>query len=572
VRVPVYEQQVGSQAVGLPVDQVRAPSDAGLQQGLASLDRAGAAIFAKVKAAEDKAIAAEVTDSETNFTRLATGEMHGDSATGKTGFMALQGRAAESDGATVMERIEKHRQQVASALKNDAAKKLFLSRTGRQVESLRGSVETHVSHERQKADVASVKARADAATEAMFNAARLGDGATVQLQSIALETSIRALALSPEDAERDVAQWRRSTVATQLDAFLDVDRVDVAEALLKDSKDMLGPVLSKKYEAAIDKVKGLTEAEKYVTAVIGGARLPNGQVDEARVLRMVDEMEPAARAKAEPIANQHLARERKAWDEETERISRESYTAVNRTGWAGFARTPLADRLNDRNPRLWDQLRDSELRSLERAERRTRIRANDAAARREQAAIDKIGLNEWDATLLTDAAGADIDSFRATHADMSEQALSELEKRKLKAVKANDKAGPEKVSSFTTSALADAEGFLPPPGSTKKSKDAAKEARDDFRSKAQREYFDFVEEHGRAPTSAEAADMRARLVIGMPVKPSEPGTLQRNVEAVTRLGGKDGAAKPSKAERARALRAEGRTNQQIADTLNAEGY
>lgn len=285
MRVPVYaEQQVQSEAVGLPVSSPAATSDAQLQHGLASLDRAGAAVFEHEKRAEDKAIAAEVTDSETLFTRAATGELHGDSASGKKGFMSLQGREAEKDGAPVMERIEKARQDVANKLTNDDAKKLFLARTGKQVESLRGSVETHVSSERQRADVATLKARAGVATEAMFNAARAGDGAMVQLQSAALEGPIRALAMSPEDAERDVALWRRHAVTTQLDAFLDVRHLDVAEALLNDAKETLGPELAKKYREAIDTKKQALHGDALALELMNTARKPNGFIDTAKAI------------------------------------------------------------------------------------------------------------------------------------------------------------------------------------------------------------------------------------------------------------------------------------------------
>jgi hypothetical protein len=285
VRVPVYEEQhAQSQAVGLPVDEVRPPNDAGLQQGLASLDRAGAAIYGKVREAEEKAIAAEVTDSETNFTKRATGEIHGDSATGKTGFMSLLGRSAEADGAPVMERIEKHRQDIANGLTNAEAKKLFLARTGKQVEGYRASVETHVSQERTRADLGTLKAREDSALDAMFNAARQGDGATVQNQSLALESSIRALALSPQDAERDVALWRRQTIATQLDAFLDVKRVDAAESLFKDAREQLGPQLSAKYEEAIKLKKGTLEGDALALSLVNDARQENGFIDTGKAI------------------------------------------------------------------------------------------------------------------------------------------------------------------------------------------------------------------------------------------------------------------------------------------------
>jgi len=578
VKVPVYEQQqVAPQSVGLPIEHLPNPNFGEVDAAAASLDRAGSTIAASVRREEDKARAAEITDSETELTKRVTGELHGDSASGKTGFMSLQGRAAEADGAPVMQRIEKHRKDIADSLKDGEAKKLFLARTGKQVEAWRSSVETYVSGQRKVADVASLKARADAASEAIYNSARIGDGASVQQQSVALEGPIRALAVSPEDAEHDVAMWRRQTVKAQLDAFMDVKRLDVAEALLNDTKDQLGPELVKKYQTEIDKRKLAVTAEGASDGIISKAQeaVQNrayAEPDRATAEQLLAKLPADVQEKAGPIVRGRLAMLTESAIVQKKEFINSAIGAYNRNR-SGFFATPMADRLNDVDAPTYMQLRNQEDRALERVERKQRVRQNDAAARREQANIDKIAINEWQKLILTAPNEADIEQFKATHQDMSAVAVSQLEPMRLKAAKVVDKAGEQSISEFTTSAMADADGFLPEPGSSKASKDAARNARDDFKTKAQRAYMQAFEENKGQPLSPEqAANLRAALVRGLPVNPKRPETIQRFTEAVKRGAGAPATAKPSKRDRALQLRGQGKSSQQIADTLNAEGY
>lgn len=538
MRVPVYdEQQVQSQSVGLPLDSPHAVSDAGLQQGLASLDRAGAAILAGVKHTEDKAIAAEVTDSETKFTRKATGELHGDSATGKKGFLSLQGRAAEADGATVMERIEKHRQDIANGLANDEAKKLFLERTGKQVESLRSSVESHVSGERQRADVASLNARADAATEAMSKAARVGDGATVQLQSMALEGSIRALALSPEDADRDVAKWRRHSVATQIDAFLDVKRLDVAEALLNDAKDTLGPELAKKYQTEIDTRKVAVTAESAADQIVAKSQqaVQNRHFaapDRATAEQLLSKLPADVQKKAAPLVKERLVLLDQQADEERKKFLQDARAAYNRNR-AGFFATPMADRLNDVDSALYDTLSE---RAERRAEHLQRKRANNSQAKAQQKLIDNTAVNEWTTKITTNPNAADLEDFLTTHDDLSDDIPSRLEAMKAKAVAAHAKGAGQSIGEFSDAVLKNAERFLPKPGATPKSKAIAKQARDDLEARAKLKYLEaFEQNQGKELDPAKAADLRATLVEQLQPN-ADPESVKQAADAIVRRG------------------------------------
>lgn len=517
MKVPVYEQQqVAPQSVGLPAAESHGVVDAGLQQGLASLDRAGSVVMAKQREAEDKAIVAEVTDKETNLTRGITEDLHGTESVqgespgaGEPGYLSLQGRDAEANAAGFMDRIEKRRQALADSLNDDRAKKLFLARTGGDVENARRTVESHAAQQRQAADVATLKARMGAAEESIFNAARIGDGATVMQQSIALEGPIKAQALSPEDAARDVGLWQRRTVALQLDGFLDVKRVDVAEKLLEDTKGALGPELTKKYEAAIAREKTAGAAEATAGHIVSQATSSIGEVNQSAVLAELNRLPPDVQAKVRPVVFQRMGEQEQAFAADTKRVSTAAHSLYNKVGWAEFERTPLADELNDRNPALYNQLQNDGQSEADRLARKKRDTKED---RRAQSNIDSIGLNQFLSLSPEDRADADADMW-AKGRGMSPVAISSLGKLKEQARQVVERGQATNESEFVKRSVADAESTFDQ-GSSKEAKDRRRAQVRDHEAKARRWFSTWVSEHeGHAPTDAEAADQSGKLAL-----------------------------------------------------------
>jgi hypothetical protein len=551
MKVPVYEgPRVDPQPVALPVETARPANYAPLEAGLENLSRGLQQYKQNVQREEQKAIAATTTDAETTFTKRVTGEIHGDSTSGKTGFMSLQGRSAEADGAPVMERIEKHRQDVANGLSNAEAKQLFLQRTGKQVESLRASVETHVSSERHKADAASLNARADAAVEAMFNAARVGDGATVKLQSMALEGPIRALALSPEDAESDVQKWRRRTVATQLDAFLEVKRLDVAEALLKYSKDLLGAQAAKKYQTEIDARKLVVTAEGAADSIIAKAQQsvqsrPFSAPDRATAEQLLAKLPADVQKAAAPLVKERLVLLDQQADEDRKKFITDAHAAYNRNR-AGFFATPMAKRLNEVDPRLYDQLSERAERRLEHLQRK---RSNGAEERRRQAELNKVAIQEFLALPTDEQANTNIDTFLAGYetggvssdVDPVPSALKDVQKKAREQVQRGVGVSADTFVADVKSALRD---FAPAPGNSKESRGRAAAWWADKSADARNAYNLWLDNNpNKKPTREDLDAIKAEVIGGLPPNPANPESISAAGRALsTRGGGATGRA------------------------------
>jgi hypothetical protein len=549
VKIPTLDvPRVAPSGRGAPTLQSVQPGgfDA-VARGAAQLGQAVGGVGERYEREQDqarqKAIAADTTDGETELTRWEISEWHGDGGSGneardtvesaftgeatvKPGFASTQGRAAAEKRADVLERHEKKRKEIADNMSTDEARELFLGRTGRQALEFRSRVESHVQQQRRVADVASLKARAEAALEAIRK--NVGNGALVEQQSLALEGPIQALSLSPEDAKADLRNWHRSVIATRLDVMLEQGNWQAAEGLYNDTSATLGKE-GKVYGDRIAKVKGAAEAEETVAGIVAGARLPNGEVDEAKALRALDGMPEEQRAKLETSMAAHLARERKAWDAETERVGRESYTIVNRIGWQRFLGTPLEEQLNQRDPKLWDSLRNGDQRDLDRLERKSRIRANNAAALREQKDIDAIALNEWDTELLRDPAAADPERFKAMHREMSPRAVSEIAERKARA----EKGWGVELSKAVTDLRAELRDYAPPPGRNDREKRDEKAWWAARQGELTNAYTDWQERNpGKRPTTEEVVRMKADVIA--PLVPRTAAGAQRSGQALQR--------------------------------------
>jgi hypothetical protein len=581
MKVPVYDSpQVAPQESRVPVDSVSAPDHSAADRAIAQAGQAvdvGVAAYSRAaEKARQQAIASTATDAETAFTKAATAEVHGDSASGTPGFMQLQGRAAEAEGGPVMQRIEKHRQDIANGLTNEQAKKLFLQRTGGQVESYRAGVETYVTGQRRVADVATLKARADAGLESIrANWYNLGEA---EHQTAALEGPIRALALSPEDAEADVKRWHGAVAATQVDSQLDRGDWQSAEVTLKNKGAAIEDKARSALEARLDKVKSVGAAEALAGHIVSSATSAIGEVNQTAVLNELNRLPPDEQAKVRPIVFQRLTEQEQAFAADTKRVGTAAFTLYNRVGWAAFSKSDVADELNQRDPALYNRLQNDAQSEADRLERKRRGTAED---RRAQTQVDAVALNQFLSLTPEERSETDTESW-AKGRGMSPVAVSSLGKLKEQAAEVVTRGQATSEGEFVKRAVADAESTFET-GTTPQAKARRRAQIQEHEAKARRWFSEWVSEHkGHAPTDAEAADQSGKFALGrVPIGDEGAAAaadviVRRGTQKVRVLPELDfsggGAAKPTKADRAKALKATGLSNADIAKKMTAEGY
>lgn len=319
-RIPMLSgPQVRTRPVGTPYSRTNPESAfTGLAQGLANLGEAAERVerIEHQLALQEyrRATAVEATDHETKFQRRLTLRFEGD-ATGElaremgaaaggastgtppwadpetpagiTGFLQLRGRAAAEKSAELLAALERDREEIARSIRNEDARELFLMRTSGLVEDARRRAERHVAQQIREAEVASLKARSEAALTAIANNFR--DPEAVARQVAALEGPIRALALSQEDADAQVAEWHREVAKVRLNQYLSTRDWRGAQELFAQVRDSLGQEATR-YEKDISALRRSSEAERLAASAVEMARGPNGRVDVEWAVDMVDSL------------------------------------------------------------------------------------------------------------------------------------------------------------------------------------------------------------------------------------------------------------------------------------------
>jgi hypothetical protein len=492
-----------------------------LQQGVAALGQGVDQVQAGIEKEQHEAAVVEARDNLTQYQHETTDTLHGaanptpaDAADAafagreaETGFLSTKGKAAAEQSADTLDELEQKRLKRAEGIQNKKARELFLMSSAEAYENTRRTVESHVSQQIEQAKVDSISAATDEAVRAA--ALDPGNDKLAQERISAVAGAIGGLGRGQDFNDAQTLQVQQKVAATRLDALLNAGNVEGAERVLDANKWALGGQLDD-YRKKVETAKAGAEAEQYVTAIVNGARLPDGQVDEARALRLLEKSDPKFRAKAEPILNQHIVRERQAWEAETKRVSTAAFSFYNARGWADFVKTPLATELNQRDPALYNRLQNDAQSELDRLDRKRRGTAED---RRAQTQVDAVALNQFLSLTPEERSETDTESW-AKGRGMSPVAVSSLGKLKEQAAEVVTRGQATSEGEFVKRAVADAESTFET-GTTPQAKARRRAQIQEHEAKARRWFSEWVSEHkGHAPTDAEAADQSGKFALG----------------------------------------------------------
>lgn len=287
-RVPVLDApQV--QARPLPTPAVREGVGAGageqlageaLQQVGADTTRLGNQLAALDREARQKANAVAEANASTEFEKSINAELYDR----EKGVLLTQGQAAAQASMGVYERLEKRRQELLSkGLFNDDQRRAFDMRSRTAMAGVQRTVEDHVGKQLHVARVASANALAEESLTAVTNA--YADDRTFAEKSAAVEPSLRALALSPEDGEAKVLQWRAAAAKARINQALALQDGQTAQALLSRTKDVLGPH-APQLQHDVTVLLGAQEADRTRQDILGRNTDPRtGYVDGQAALQ-----------------------------------------------------------------------------------------------------------------------------------------------------------------------------------------------------------------------------------------------------------------------------------------------
>lgn len=524
MRIPVLEErQVMPSGAGAPQLSVESPGGfQAIAGGVAAIGRGVDEVMASEEKARQRAVAAEVTDSETEWTRGANEDLHGSSGSGnptgdaineaftgqpatQPGFLSTRGREAAAQSVATKERIAKRRKDIADNLADDEARRLFLQRTAKQLEGYYSAIEGHTSQQRQVADVATLNARKSAAIEAVR--ANPNNLTSVETQQLAIEGPIKALSLSPEDADADLKKWRGDVAASQIDAQLAAGDWQSAETTLKNKGALLDARNHHTLSQAVDRVRTARQSETIAADIVKQALRSDGEVNQRKALDSLERVDPELRDNVRPIALKLMIEAEQAYKADTDRITRQATAAFAKTGWTSEWAAGIGEQLRVRNPERYLALRNS----VEARHRRSQLSAADA--RREQAARDREALNDFKSLSIEEQAQVDLDEFLAER-DVSPVGRSALGPVKASAARAVQKGLAVDMDKFVRDYVAEAEPYAPK-GETKKDKEARKEWDRKVKTDAVDAYTETIDAHPeKKPTLEELNAKKAERFIG----------------------------------------------------------
>lgn len=361
---------------------------------------AGAKIAASVEKAKQEADTIAVTDAETGYQGDITTALQGDTRAQQpnryaegtagnaaddafnepeapTGFLYTKGMGAAEKSTATLDWLEKRRQERSKKLANDEQRRLFDARTGGMYEDARRRVEGHVTQERRAAAIASTEARKDAALQAIASDPL---GESVKRNTAGPEGSIRAHALSAEDAEAKVRDWRSKVAATRIDALLgDANGRNwrAAEAVLNDSTKDLGADTVRRYREQIGKFKLEADVAAQATLAIESHRDPaTGFVDEEKARDQartgtIPEQRKAVQDLADHLLNQEAEKKKAVVDAHAS----PAWTHLVKNHTLSGVDPRTKEWLQDNAPKEWAALEAKE------EQYRARVRAAAAARR-----------------------------------------------------------------------------------------------------------------------------------------------------------------------------------------------
>jgi hypothetical protein len=290
--VPLPGEQ--TEALRAPMDNQRiSPDQYGAQVGEGLLHLAAG--VEKVRAEAD-ALAAQ--EAETAYSREILGTVHGapdESGEFKPGFSSLRGHKALEASTPTLRNLEQRRAQIASSLKNERQRRIFLGRTQAEVLGAQRTVEAHAAEQvaflqreglTTRLDVAAQTAAASVLTPG-GQADVIGASRQIDAMRAWLEVGAEQQGLRGEDAQRFVRAGQGAVASAVLERLLE-DPKNGGRGYASEARSFLEanrPLLNEK------------EAAKYATR-LGGAEIRDKSLAKADEIWAAAKGEPSAAVEA----------------------------------------------------------------------------------------------------------------------------------------------------------------------------------------------------------------------------------------------------------------------------------
>jgi hypothetical protein len=592
-RIPVYEARVGTAPLSPP--SALAPAPTGIAQLGAGIAQAGTAIGRMVEEERQKAEAVQITNLETGLEQDWTELFHDD----KAGLRSKVGESAFTTGedAKTLAEMQKRAQARLKAVPSERARGVAALRLQGWMASREREVEGFVSQQRRAAELSAVEARKVAGLDAA--ARSYADPKALEESIVPVETSIRALSPSKEAADVEVSQYRAVVVGSAIDAALarrygDVPAPDVtaARGVLEANREALGPAAAGKLQAKIDGAGRDTEA-----AGLAGQYLElatddeTGQVNEAQALAPVEEIaDVALRDEVRTRTKALVGLANAQWKKRQEgQLSAANTILLENGDNINAVPSGLKSWLVKNYPEGWRSL-------VGKIERASGVRSQNAAiraeAKRAQGDSNAEALTEFRLMGMQERAEANVEALFGLRADPKTVAAIAKEQQTARTGMSSGLAADE--DDFVRFVQSRGQGLVP------------KESADELTAEARQAFNRLAIKLQRKPTRAEIVEEADSLLVAdwvnagdkakrvpryqaaaearrneikaqVPAKRAE-AEMRTDSTGTARPAGAatppapSRPANPAKLDRARALRAEGKSNAEIAAALTAEGY
>jgi hypothetical protein len=329
-KVPGYEApQVRPE--GIPNARVQVDSRGAFGEQLGQGVDAAVGASMDVLHAKQQADVLAVTNQETVFQGHANDSLRE--------LTSLRGLDAVAAAPHIHEDLLQRQRAAMDGLSNDNQRRIFQMRTNGLVLEAKNSAEKYAQTQGLAAKEATAAALQSTALDA--GASNYMDPAARAKYLAQPEGPIRALALSPEEAEANVATWRRRFHSTVLNQYLANNDATGAQAYLSQARDELGqdaPAMEHRVAALKEAVEGGVNAQGILAATTDAT----GRTNEAAAFAEWNKLPegPVKKATEEQL-KARLSLAKSAWaEQEQERLGR-VLQGVERSG--GYVNQSSAD-------------------------------------------------------------------------------------------------------------------------------------------------------------------------------------------------------------------------------------
>lgn len=309
-KVPTY--QAGLRTRPVTTDYERGDHRSGLHdlaRGAGQLSQGLQQLDAAQQRTRERAREVDVADNLTAFQSEANAALHGDSLAYKKdgvttgqwgldlaqkdekqmprGFLAEKGKAAAEKSSQVRAAIERRRKELAEKIADPQTREEFLSRSGAILNDTTKRVELHVNEQIQAAGEVALKDRLAVGVQSI--ASNYRDRTAVAEQVTHMDETIQKLAPSEEVARAQMNAWRQTAASTVLDQYLGAGDFRGAEQAFAELEPFLGERAAK-YRQSISAVKEDREAEGHAAAIAEEATFDDGDFDTEWAIAEVDKL------------------------------------------------------------------------------------------------------------------------------------------------------------------------------------------------------------------------------------------------------------------------------------------